>query len=224
MAKKPQQVNELRTESGDALYDDTNDALIVGGVAAHDAAAAGNPVLIGAEADETSADNVDEGDVGKLRMTLARLLKTETSFGEPKELHVDEGAADSNKVVTVTAGKVWRIHTVALEIVTTAESGGREFTLALRQVDDNDALVYYHTGGLVAAGTTKGGIMFLANGCVRDTSLVGTQHPTMSVPIPVLYLNDSIKMQILDNSNDANGRDADGDTMRVHIVGQEANE
>ena len=221
MAKKPQQVNELRTESGDALYDDTNDALIVSGVAAHDAAAAGNPVLIGAEADETSTDNVDEGDVGKLRMTLARLLKTETSFGEPKELFEDELIEDTNKTCGPASGKVWHVHSIYLEIRTSAVVGNREFTVLVRYTSDTVAA--FHCAFRQAASTIDKIIHFVAQGVNWDTSFIGSQAPTAQVPIPIIMLNDAMTLNIKDNTG-GTGADADGDNMKVHVWGVEVNE
>ena len=221
MAKKPQQVNELRTESGDALYDDTNDALIVSGVAAHDAAAAGNPVLIGAEADETSTDNVDEGDVGKLRMTLARLLKTETSFGEPKELFVDEADNDADKTAGPANGKVWYVHSIYVEIATSSEAGNREFTVLVRYTSDTVAA--FHCAFRQAASTIDKIIHFVAQGVNWDTGFIGSQAPVAQVPIPILVLNDAMTLNIKDNTG-GTGVDADDDKMLVHIMGVEANE
>jgi hypothetical protein len=221
MAKTPQQVNELRTESGDALYDDTNDALIVSGVAAHDAAAAGNPVLMGAEADETSTDNVDEGDVGKLRMTLARLLKTETSFGEPKELFEDELGTDSNKTCGPASGKVWHVHSIYLEIATTSDVGNREFTVLVRYTSDTVAA--FHCAFRQAASSGNKVIHFVAQGVNWDTSFVGSQAPTAQVPIPIIMLNDAMTLNIKDNTGGV-GVHADGDGMKVHVWGVEVNE
>jgi hypothetical protein len=51
----------------------TNTIEVVGD-AAHDAAVAGNPVLVGAEFDDAAPDSVDEGDVGRLRISANRNL------------------------------------------------------------------------------------------------------------------------------------------------------
>jgi hypothetical protein len=221
MAKTPQQVNELRTESGDALYDDTNDALIVSGVAAHDAAAAGNPVLMGAEADETSTDNVDEGDVGKLRMTLARLLKTETSFGEPKELFEDELPDDSNKTCGPASGKVWHVHSIYLQIATSPDVGNREFSVLVRYTADTVAA--FHCAFRQAADSGSKIIHFIAQGVNWDTSFVGSQAPTANVPIPIIMLNDAMTLNIKDNTG-GTGVAASADDMSVHVWGVEVNE
>ncbi len=70
----------------------TNTIEIVGD-AAHDAAVAGNPVLIGAEFDDTLPDSVDEGDVGRLRISANRNLFTTL-----------RDAAGNERGVNVTAG------------------------------------------------------------------------------------------------------------------------
>lgn len=75
---------------GDSAMDDANNALRVnvvagssGGVSATDDAAfsvgSGTLVPVGAMADESAPDSVDEGDVGVLRMTLDRLLKIQVA-------------------------------------------------------------------------------------------------------------------------------------------------
>lgn len=52
-------------------------------------------LMIGAEADETSADSVDEGDAGALRMTLARALHANLRTTSGAAAAFNTGAADS---------------------------------------------------------------------------------------------------------------------------------
>ena len=216
----PQVIAEIRTESGDSLYDDTNDALKIVGPAAHDAAAAGAPVLIGAEADETSADNVNEGDVARLRVTLARLLKTESSWGVPTHLMDDETDNDSNKTFTPTAGKLWYISGIGVRVVATATSGNREIQVKIRQQSDNDVVMTFSAGALITAGQTKE-LNFISGGGGRETSFVGTNTSAMFVPLPQPFvMTDTFTIQVYD----VTAVDAADDKMEVHIFGMEANE
>ena len=61
-----------------AVFDSSSNTLRTGAGAVDDAAYASDDTvtLVGAVADETSPDSVDEGDIGYLRMTLTRFLKT----------------------------------------------------------------------------------------------------------------------------------------------------
>ena len=73
------------------------------GAAAHDAAAAGNPLLVGAEFDDTLPDSVDEGDVGRLRISGNRNLYAtiRDAAGNERGLNVD---ANGNLGATLAAG------------------------------------------------------------------------------------------------------------------------
>lgn len=77
------------------------------GAAAHDAAAAGNPVLAGAQFDDTLPDSVDEGDVGQLRISANRNLYVtlRDAAGNERGLNVDgSGNVTVNVTGTVTVG------------------------------------------------------------------------------------------------------------------------
>ena len=65
--------------------------LPIQGEAAHDAASTGNPVLLGAEFDDTLPDSVDEGDVGKLRISANRnlMVTLRDAAGNERGLNVD---------------------------------------------------------------------------------------------------------------------------------------
>jgi hypothetical protein len=220
----PQVIAEIRTESGDSLYDDTNDALKIVGPAAHDAAAAGAPVLIGAEADETSADSVDEGDVGKLRMTLARLLKTESSWGVPTHLVDDETDDDSNKHFSPTAGKLWYISSISVHVVASGTSGNREIQLKVRDYSSGgaggDVILHIAAGAVIAASQSRE-IVFMSGVGGKETSYVGTNLAQLFAPLPQPFvLTDSMTVQIYDVA----AVDAADDRMQIHALGMEANE
>ena len=218
----PQVIAEIRTESGDSLYDDTNDALIVGGVAAHDAAAAGNPVLIGAEADETSADNVDEGDVGKLRMTLARLLKVESTQGEAKLLVSDVDQGDIDKILTVPAGKVWHISGMMVRFESSATSGAR-ILLAQFRTAAGLAIMSWQPGlSTPQPASKKYEYNFMPGAGHLSTAVHGGHTPDLDnvdIPMPspfVMGAGYNMRFRELDSV------DASNDDMLIHIFGMEA--
>ncbi len=217
----PQVIAEIRTESGDSLYDDTNDALIVGGVAAHDAAAAGNPVLIGAEADETSADNVDEGDVGKLRMTLARLLKTESSWGVPSHLLEDiDTLNDIDKEYTVTAGKIWFITGIQIRFETTATSGNRVLLFEVRGVATGNTVMTFQAAlGTPQPASKQYEYYYIPGGGARETAVSGGHIDSIHIPIPTPFvLGPNLKLR----AREIKGIDANDD-IKIQIYGMEAN-
>jgi hypothetical protein len=79
------------TGGTEAILGDATVYLPVEGAAAHDAAAAGNPILCGAQFDDTTPDSVDEGDVGQLRMSANRNLYStiRDAAGNERGLNVD---------------------------------------------------------------------------------------------------------------------------------------
>jgi hypothetical protein len=220
MAKTPQQVNELRTESGDALYDDTNDALIVSGVAAHDAAAAGNPVLIGAEADEASADNVDEGDVGKLRMTLARLLKVESSWGVPKHLETDMDVSDIDKVFEVPAGKIWHVTGFTVRLESRIDSGDRKLLVNVYSSADVVLMSFQAALSTPQPVSKQYEYYFMPGGGTIQTAVHGAHIDSIHIGIPTPFV---LSPNLYLRFREIAGISAANDRMLINIFGMEAN-
>jgi len=94
--------------------------LAVQGVGADDGAAVGNPLLVGALADEASPDPVDEGDVGSVAMTLSRELYVRPSrrgAGEVKTIFTSHTSATKGTKITPATGK--QVRMISLQISTT---------------------------------------------------------------------------------------------------------
>lgn len=97
-----QRVKVQHGTDGSATDVSTASPLPVGGAAAHDAAAAGNPLPMGAEFDDTLPDAVDEGDIGRLRISANRNLyvTVRDAAGNERGLNV---AADGSVAVTAAS-------------------------------------------------------------------------------------------------------------------------
>lgn len=131
----------------------TNTIEVVGD-AAHDTPVAGNPVLIGAEFDDTSPDSVDEGDVGRLRISANRNLYSTIRDAAGNERGANVNASNQLSVsvdntVTVASHAVTNAGTFA-----TQESGAA--LTALQLIDDtiftDDAAFTVATSKVSAAG------------------------------------------------------------------------
>lgn len=88
---------------GSATDVSTASPLPVGGAAAHDAAAAGNPLPMGAEFDDTTPDAVDEGDIGRLRISANRNLYVTLRDAAGNERGVN---VDASGQIAVTAASL----------------------------------------------------------------------------------------------------------------------
>lgn len=138
-------------------WDDGSDRCRVVGAAAHDAAVAGNPVLLGAEFDDTTPDSVDEGDVGRLRISANRNLYVtlRDAAGNERGLNVDgSGNLTVNVTGTVTVGShaVTNAGTFAVQ-----ESGGALTALQIMDDWDNAASDGASVSGDVAHDTADAG-------------------------------------------------------------------
>lgn len=115
MTQRRAQLVALETPLGDTVIDDTLDTVRVsiisgagsGGTAAVDdtafVAATTSVTPIGAFADETGPDSVDEGDVGAVRMSLNRSLFTQIRDGQNNERAL---RVDANGAIAVTQGAI----------------------------------------------------------------------------------------------------------------------
>ena len=139
---------------------DSSGACKVVGPAAHDAAASGNPVLVGAEFDDATPDAVDEGDAGRLRISANRNLYTTLRDAAGNERGASVNASNQLSVsvdntVAVASHAVTNAGTFAVQ-----ESGA---ALAALELVDN--IVSVVDG---AAGATPTGVAALA---IRDDAL-----------------------------------------------------
>jgi hypothetical protein len=115
-------------------WDDGADHCRVVGAGAHDGAATGNPVLIGAEYDDSTPDQVDEGDVGRLRISANRDLYTTLRDAAGNERGANVNASNQLSVSvdnTVTVGS----HAVTNAGTFVTQVDGNALT-ALQLIDD----------------------------------------------------------------------------------------
>lgn len=171
---------------------------------------------IGAFADETSPDSVDEGDVGIPRMTLKRLLKVEASQGLPQLLVESIGAAGAGDVtLTPTAGTIWQITVIDVTVVADANVGNRELTTNFRNVA---AYMFSLNSDLLqTAGQTRI-YTYLSGGGFKDAAF-GSNTGQQMLPLPTpLHLTDQIPIRFILNGVQA------GDTMAIRIMGTVRNQ
>lgn len=118
----------------------------VQGGAAHDAASAGNPILLGAEFDDTAPDSVDEGDVGKLRISANRNLfvTIRDAAGNERGLNID------------ASGQLAITHAALTELATAIDTEMQvDVVGALPAGDNNIGNVDIVTLPALAAGTNN---------------------------------------------------------------------
>lgn len=113
--KTPVSLIDVGGTSAEALIGDSGVAMPVRGLSAHDAAVSGNPVLIGAEFDDTTPDSVDEGDIGRLRISANRnlMVTVRDAAGNERGLNVDAsgniGVTDASGALTVDNGGTFAV-------------------------------------------------------------------------------------------------------------------
>lgn len=186
----------------------------VQGDAAHDAAVSGYPVLIGAEADETSPDSVDEGDVGRLRITTARLLKTESLPGAPTVLTVDTTNDNADKTFTPTAGQSWLISFIRVRLNCSTSAGNRRVQIVVRRASDSQSLGLFEAEVTQSASQDRSH-MFISGLGSREGSF-GTNSGLVYEPLPTpFWLTDTMDLRIFDPATVATTTD----DMHVFIVG-----
>lgn len=171
--------NTVKTGTGTSywLLQDSEGRQIQVGAAAEDAAAAGNPILIGGRYDSTNRD-LDNGDVGAIALDAdARVL---TNSGWTPSLQADEGANDSDKKFTVPANTEWEIQSIWVELTTTADAGDRQMEIQIQ--DGSDDVILQVRAGLVQAASNTYYYVFAAGvtelTAVRDSDYVSTIFPS----------------------------------------------
>lgn len=128
--KTPVSLLDVGGTASEILVTDGTQGMPTEGVAAHDAAAVGNPVLLGAQLDDAATDSVDEGDVGTLRISANRnlMVTVRDAAGNERGLNVDAsgniGVTDASGALTVDNGGTFAVQ----------ESGGALTSLQL--IDD----------------------------------------------------------------------------------------
>lgn len=127
----------------------------------------------------------------------------------------DEALNDSDKVITVTAGMVWHILAIRVELTSDVNVGNRQLAIHFRDAA-NDVMWEVRPDLVQAASLTylyNFGSSMADLDAVRDTDWISTPIP------PTLILPAGSDIRILDN----NAVSAAGDDMVVHlIVGERA--
>ena len=144
-------------------------------------------------------------------------LKTIDYKGAPTLLVSDTTANDSDKTITVTAGKQWHILCIYVALTSTTTVGARHLTLRI-MIGGNNV-------GFFRAIPTHGGAsltrhyMWLS-GVNRETTVDGTDTTENNVYIPIppdFWIDDTISLRIFDDQ----ATDPAADDMNIYIVGYE---
>lgn len=110
-------------------------------------------------------------------------------------LTAEETADDSDKVIPVPDGKIWKLQSVWVELTASADAGNRQLELQIR--DGADDVVARFVAGAVQAESTTRHYLFAPGvadmTAFRDTDLI-------SNPIPELFLPDGWDIRIFDNN------------------------
>lgn len=131
-----------------------------------------------------------------------------TVFPGEVRTSIDDAANDSDKLVTVPAGKWWEVLSVWVELVTTATAGSRQLEVAYR--DDSDLVVARSPAG-ATQGTGLTREYVFGGGLPLSTSEV---DGLLFAPLPRVILQPGYDIRVRDNA----GIDAAADDMKVRIV------
>lgn len=128
-------------------------------------------------------------------------------------LQADVTANDSDKTLTVPAGKSWRVMSVYVRLVTTATVGNRQ--IEVKATDGSDAeLLTVRAGAVQAASATR--FYNFATGVPDLTAFRDTD--ALSNPLPRdLILPAGFKLRVRDKA----GIDAAADDMDVRVLVEE---
>lgn len=175
--------NTAKDGSGDAywLLLDTSGRLNVVGAAAEDAAAAGNPLLAGGRYDSTARD-LDTGDVGALALNADAQVIVDDGWAP--SLQSDETVDDSDKSFTVPASTRWRIQSIWVELISSADAGNRQLGIEIQ--DSASDVVLQVRAGIVQAASITRYYLFAPHvtelTAFRDTDQLTTIFPELELP------------------------------------------
>lgn len=179
----------------------------VGGNTPDNSVDVGDPVKVGARYNATAPTYAD-GDRTDAQATARGLLRVEGQSGSPT-LSAEETADDSDKALTVPAGKVWIFQSLRVEFTATATVGNRQVAVQVR--DDTADVVFEVVAGAVQAASEARNYHFAPQvadlTAFRDTDFLST-------PMPALVLPAGYDIRIFDN----NAVDAAADDMIVQAL------
>jgi len=186
--------NTAKDGSGTAywLLVDSGGRLNIVGAAAEDAAVAGNPVLIGGRYDATARD-LDDGDAGAVALNADAQVIIDDGWAP--SLQSSETDDDSDIKLTVPASTIWRIQSIWVELVATADVGDRQIVVEIQDASD-DVIAQFRAGAVQAASETR---YYMFSPQVGDvTSFRDTDY--LSTPIPPLILPAGYDVRVYDNN------------------------
>lgn len=203
--------NTVKDGSGTAywLLVDSDGRLVLAGAAAHDAAAAGNPVQVGGVYRSTNPA-VANGDVASLLIDALGRLRVNEDW--TASLQVDEAADDSDKEISVPASREWEIQSIWVEYTSTADAGDRQVVIEIQ--DDSDDVIGRFIAPVTQAASLTYEYLFAA-GAETVTSLRDSTY--VCVPIAPLVLPAGYDIRIWDNNAVA----AAADDMIVQMMVKE---
>lgn len=140
--------------------------------------------------------------------------------GAPTVLVLDATADDSNKDFPVTAGGLWLIATVFVELTTTSTAGNRHILVSLQRVSDSQVMLRIDLELTQAASLTRR-YQYVAGHGATDGGFgaVSGNLATMPLLLPA-WLDDTLQL----NVQDAAGIAPAADDMAVTIFGYEVDE
>lgn len=186
--------NTVKNDSGDwwtEIVDSEGRRIVVGAVA-EDAAVAGCPVLVGGRYDATNRD-LDDGDVGAPALNADAQLIVDDGWAP--SLQADETENDSDKSFTVPASTRWRIQSVWVEFISTADAGNRQLAVEI-QDDGADVILQMQVGVAQAASLTR--YYSFGPGLPDLTAFRGVSSDSLMTPLPELELGAGYVVRIYD--------------------------
>jgi hypothetical protein len=202
-----QAVKLVAAADGTDLGGDTS-GLFVQGPAAENAAAAGNPLLMGGRYDATLRA-LGAGDAGAIALDVDGRIQ----IAHPGTLTIvqDITANDSGKSFTVPTGKQWRVMALRIELISTATAGNRRIEIRLKKAD-GATIWFTEAKDLQAASLTRDysagiGVPYTA---FADSAGGAKAH----IPFPDTWLDAAFSVQV----QDAVGVDAAADDMDLYLT------
>lgn len=136
------------------------------------------------------------------------------TFGVPAcrlRLVADETLNDSDKVITVPAGKRWRILWIAVELITTAVGGNRTIGLEIRDSDGD--IIYTEEANEAQAANATILYEFLPGVPKEAVHALAWNHEILTLP-PIVILDPGYDIRI----RDVSAVDAAADDMDIQIM------
>lgn len=218
---------------------DSSDACKVVGPAAHDAAASGNPLMIGAEFDDTAPDSVDEGDVGRLRISANRNLYVtlRDAAGNERGLNIDSsgniGVTDASGSLTVDNGGTfavqaaqsgtWNITNVSgtVSLPTGAATAAKQPALGTAGTASSDVITVQGIASMTALKVDGSAVTQPVSGTVAVTnaSLTTLAGAVYAEDVASANADPGIQVLAVQKATPADTAGTDGDYQPLQMAG-----